>query len=76
MGQRRASTHFLYAMPSFWEGWARTIDLGDTLTEFNGSPDERLADYYALRSDWYVIGDDLIGVYEQAMHGLKEEAPA
>ncbi len=49
-------SNFLYASPSFIEGIARTIDLGNTLSEYNYSnnPDE-----IALYMDWAVIGNDI-----------------
>ncbi len=49
----------LYATPSFLEGVARSIDIGDTLTEYNGSESGAEADARALRSDWQAVGDDL-----------------
>ncbi len=53
--------HFglLYATPSFLEGVARAIDIGDTLTDYNGSEDGAQADARALRSDWKAVGDDM-----------------
>lgn len=50
---------FLFASPSFWEGFARPLDLGGTLTEYNSSPSPRAADENAIRSDWYAIGSDI-----------------
>ena len=49
----------LYATPSFLEGVARAIDIGDTLTEYNLSESGADADLRALRSDWAAIGRDL-----------------
>ena len=49
----------LYATPSFVEGIARAIDIGDTLTEYNYSETGNLADARALRSDWRAIGEDM-----------------
>ena len=49
----------LYATPSFLEGVARAIDIGDTLTEYNGFESSAEADTHALRSDWQTVGDDL-----------------
>lgn len=47
---------FLYARPSFLEGVARIIDLGNTLGEYNTSetPDE-----IAISRDWTIVGNDL-----------------
>ncbi|MDQ2686767.1 MAG: hypothetical protein M3Y28_02760 [Armatimonadota bacterium] len=41
----------LYAAPSFLEGLARSIDIGDTLTEYNYSETGQAADQRALRAD-------------------------
>ncbi len=49
----------LYARPSFWEGAARTLDLGSTLNEYNASLTEEQADYLAEQADWNAVGDDL-----------------
>ena len=59
----------LYATPSFIEGIARSIDIGDTLTEYNGSENGTLADIRALRSDWLAVGDDL----RQAMMQFEQD---
>lgn len=59
----------LYATPSFLEGIARSIDLGDTLTEYNGSESGAAADLRALRSDWIAIGNDL----RQAMAQFEQD---
>lgn len=49
----------LYAMPTFLEGVARSVDIGDTLTEYNTSENGTAADLQALRSDWLAVGNDL-----------------
>ncbi len=59
----------LYATPSFLEGVARSIDIGDTLTEYNGSESGTEADTRALRSDWKAVGDDL----RQAIAQFRQE---
>jgi len=59
----------LYATPSFLEGIARSIDIGDTLTEYNGSESGAAADLRALRSDWIAIGNDL----RQAMSQFEQD---
>jgi hypothetical protein len=50
---------FLYASPSFLEGAASVLDLGDTLTDYNSSLNGEQADRIALAMDWQVIGDDM-----------------
>jgi hypothetical protein len=63
------STDFLFARPSFWEGAARIIDLGDTLTEYNSSLSGQQADRNALRADWRAIGHDLASVFYATIGG-------
>ena len=63
----RASTHFLYAVPSFWRGWARIMDFGGTLTDYNISLTPEQADYLALQSDWFVIGGDIMDAYQREL---------
>lgn len=50
---------FLFARPSFLSGFARAIDLGSTLTEFNHSVTPEQADAIAMRADWEAVGQDL-----------------
>ena len=49
----------LFATPSLLEGWARIVDIGDTLSEYNVSPSPEWADAVALWMDWYGVGDDI-----------------
>jgi hypothetical protein len=49
----------LFARPSFFEGAARAFDLGNTLSEYNRSETEELADRRALFADWRLIGDEI-----------------
>ncbi len=49
-------SNFLYADPSFTEGMARILDFGDTLTEYNRSPNP---DEIAIRADWNAVIDDM-----------------
>jgi hypothetical protein len=58
-------TDLLYARPSFFEGFARLLDLGGTLNEYNQSDTSDDADLVALRSDWEAIGEDFRGVLSQ-----------
>lgn len=64
---------FLYARPSFREGVARVLDMGDTLTEYNYSLTPQQADRLALRSDWMVVGEDLRHAMIQAARELRRE---
>ena len=49
----------LYALPSALQGAASVLDLGGTLEEYNTSESPEEADFYALRSDWRSVGDDI-----------------
>ena len=53
-------TSFLFAQPSFAEGVARSLDLGGTLQQYNGSLSPEQADATALRMDWRAIKTDLL----------------
>jgi hypothetical protein len=59
----RDLTGFLYAQPSFLEGVASILDLGDTLTGYNACETGEQADRLAFRMDWKAIGADM----EQAL---------
>ena len=59
-----SDTSFLFANPSFLEGIARVIDLGSTLDEYNRSLTPEQADYFAIRSDWELIGEDIFTTIE------------
>ena len=49
----------LFARPSFWEGYARAIDIGGTLNEYNQNKTPEEADTAAIRSDWQAVGDSI-----------------
>jgi hypothetical protein len=67
-------TDFLFAMPSYWGGFAAGFDLGGTLVEFNDSASGAQADARALRSDWSALGDDFRATLaEAAMNGEKAQ---
>ncbi len=55
----------LFARPSFIEGFARVLDLGATLNEYNTARTPELADRQALLNDWLAVGDDLYSSIEQ-----------
>ena len=52
----------LFATPTFLEGAARSLDLGDTFTNYNTSRSESEADFLGIRSDWRAVGEDLDSV--------------
>lgn len=51
---------FLFAMPSFRNGMAASLDMGATLTTYNESRDANEADVRALRADWMAVGKDIL----------------
>lgn len=63
---------FLFARPSLAEGFARTLDFGDTLTEYNRSLTNEQADLIAAWMDWNAIGRDVKHQIEAARSGLKQ----
>lgn len=59
----------LFAMPSFFRGAARVLDLGCTLNVYNESKSEAEADFSAIASDWAQVGSDIFSAMEQHKHG-------
>lgn len=57
----------LFARPSFVEGMARAIDIGNTLNEYNAAPTPHMADQYALCADWMAIGADMQAVMSKQL---------
>jgi len=55
----------LYAKPSFWEGFARLIDVSGSLNEYNYSESAEQADFRALLSDWENVGLDILSAMKQ-----------
>lgn len=53
-------TFFLFSKPSFLEGLARNLDLGNTLSEYNESVTGEQADAIAIGNDWAAIGLDIL----------------
>ena len=49
----------LFAQPSFIEGMARTLDIGNTLNRYNESSSDQQVDIEAMKNDWRAIGDDI-----------------
>lgn len=58
--------YFLFARPSFWSGFGRVLDLGNTMFIYNNSATPEQADYFATKSDWMTIGDDFVAAFEEA----------
>ncbi len=67
-------SRFLFARPSFLEGFARTLDMAGTLNLYNYSTTEKQADSLALRADWRAVGEDIRKVeYDEYLRLLTEE---
>ena len=52
-------TYFLFARPSFLAGAAALMDFGNTLFVYNESITPEQADYFAAKSDWVAVGNDV-----------------
>jgi hypothetical protein len=52
-------TDFLFARPSFMEGFARIVDFGGSLNEYNSSQSHEEADAMAIQKDFAVVGNDI-----------------
>ena len=63
---------FLGARASIFEGAARILDFGDTLTEFNQSVSPEQADATAMRADWETVGADLRDATSQYETGRRQ----
>ena len=68
-------TSILFARPSFIEGVARCLDVGNTLTNYNASESGQLADLRALTADWSAIGFDFHVAIER-VKGVKKRHEA
>jgi len=56
-------TDYLFAMPSFFNGMASSMDISGSLNKmYNDSHTSNEADAKAIRMDWAIIGDVLRGV--------------
>ncbi len=55
-------TDFLFARPSFLEGFARVVDLGGTLNTYNTSPSAAEADAAAIWADVRAVAGDIRAV--------------
>ncbi len=65
--------YFLFANPDFFSGMSRILDLGSTLNEYNSTLEPKIADYYALKSDWAVVGSDIQAAINSHDQEIKEE---
>ncbi len=68
----RVTSDFLFAQPSFLSGIARLLDWYALYDAYNASCSGREADYKALSSDWYMVGQDI----RDAMAAFEKSLPA
>jgi len=66
-------TFFLFSKPSFIEGLARNLDLGNTLSEYNKSITGEQADAIAIYNDWAAIGLDILNSADEVSNQTVEE---
>lgn len=66
---------FLFVMPSFLGGAARTLDLGGLYDSgsYNESATPAEADALAIANDWAVVGNDLRDTIEKQKVGKPTE---
>lgn len=69
-------TDFLFAMPSWLSGAARSLDLAGQFDEYNESSTEHAADAKALFSDWRVVGESLAEAMKAFRREPQAQAPA
>ncbi len=65
-------TEFLFAMPSWLSGAARSLDLAGQFDEYNDSQTTEAADARALFCDWRIVGESLV----DAMRTFRREPEA
>jgi hypothetical protein len=66
-----SQTDFIFARPSFIEGFARIVDFGGTLNEYNRSLTPEEADARALKNDFSVVGNDICNALAEFAHAAK-----
>lgn len=67
---------FLFASPSVWEGLARIMDFGNTLSEYNTCASGELADQVALSIDWAMVGHDIRAAMTEYARRAEQESNA
>ncbi|MCK4027399.1 hypothetical protein HCC70_03470 [Streptococcus suis] len=69
-------TTFLVAKNDFMSGMSRVLDIASTRNKriYNTSKSGDEADKKAILNDWYMIGNDIRGAYEQFKKENKAQA--
>jgi hypothetical protein len=63
---------YLFARPGFVVGLASIVDFANTLSEYNYANTGEQADYFAVRTDWETVGDDIRAAFRE----LRDEVEA
>ncbi|MFA4923117.1 MAG: hypothetical protein WC557_02860 [Ignavibacteriaceae bacterium] len=71
-----SETTILFARPSFWEGMARVLDLGNTVNSYNVSKSENEADARAIAADWHTILQDYNDTFETVIKEKDVKQPS
>jgi len=66
-------TFRLFAMPSFWKGVARTIDLFGSLDTYNVSATPEEADKQAFLADWKCLSSDAQAAYGELVRQIETQ---
>jgi hypothetical protein len=67
-------TDYLFAMPSFWSGVGRVLDLGGQFDELNWSEDPDESDENAIFSDFRAVGIDIQSACSRFEAELRRQA--
>ena len=70
-------TDYLFAMPTFWSGFGRALDIGAQFDEFNWCEDPAESDANAIYSDFRAVGMDIMTAcpqYETEIRRRPEDA--
>ncbi|MBI4257014.1 hypothetical protein HY626_03100 [Candidatus Uhrbacteria bacterium] len=59
MGFEIFVSNYLFARPSFFEGFSRTLDLTGNFDSYNESRTPEEADIRATVNDWRMVGQDI-----------------
>ncbi len=68
-------TDFLFAMPSWLSGAARTLDMAGQFDEYNDSQTTQAADAKALFCDWRIVGESLLEAIRTLPNGPQASPP-
>ena len=58
-------SNYLFARPSFVEGFGRMVDVANSLNTYNQSRNGSEADARAIHEDWKALGHDVRAALEQ-----------